>query len=555
MWTWLLLIFLLLSLLFFIHRRLLRYLQFFQQEEYNGTRFFAWLWHKKAFDTRGSMVCGASLLSTLLQKSQDHSVAYVLGGALFVIMAGLENNPRRAGKLLLNMTDRVCRIYRLGFFVLCIVLLAILLLEHWLFHYASTWGLWVSLVILLQAIPLTLVLANIALLPAERRRQAGFVADARRILHDTHPTVIGITGSYGKTSTKMILNEMLSLAAPTFTLGRSINTVMGITREIRTRMKPGHRYAVIEMGAYQRGSVTQLCALTPPHAGIITAVGVMHLERFGSPENVFLAKSELAQAVPQDGILVCNGDDPLTRRIAHENPKRQTLLYGLDSQHHLDCCMTDIQTTDAGTTFIIHWKGKQYPGTTPLCGRPMLSNLLAAFTMACALGHAPRVMLAVVASMEPIANRLEKKRLTVQLPKQASEELSGRRVRIVELRDAYNSNPVGFSAAIDELEKAEGTRKILITPGMIELGERQYAENAIVAARAAAVCQLVIIVGETNEQALRAGLRKGGLPEINIHSFSTREAAFCSLREGQQDGDVVLIENDLPDLYEITARF
>jgi UDP-N-acetylmuramoyl-tripeptide--D-alanyl-D-alanine ligase len=552
MWGVTLLLFLLLSLGFFMHRRLLRYLQFFQQEEYNGQRFLVWLWQTKAFDTRGLMACAVSWLGATLAPDPNRSLPYLLVGALFTTLGFLERDPRRQGKLPLNMTDRVRRIYRLAFLFLCGALLALVFLEQGLLHCGCPSGLWVSLALLLQAIPLSLVLANLALLPAEKRRQAGFVADARRILRDTHPTVIGITGSYGKTSTKMILNEMLSMVAPTFTLGRSINTVMGITREIRARMKPGHRYAVIEMGAYQRGSITQLCALTPPQAGIITAVGVMHLERFGSPENVLLAKAELAQAVPPDGILVCNGDDPKTRTIARQNPKRQTLLYGFDSRQPLDCSMTDIQTTDAGTTFIVHWQGKQYPGVTPLCGRPMLSNILAAFTMACALGHDPRVMLAVVASMEPVANRLQIKRLTVQVPGPGAEP---RKVSIVELRDAYNSNPVGFAAALDELEKVSGTRKILITPGMIELGERQYVENETVAARAAAVCQLAIIVGETNEPALRAGLRKGGLPEQQIRFYSTREAAFAALRQDQQPGDVVLIENDLPDLYEVSARF
>ena len=162
-------------------------------------------------------------------------------------------------------------------------------------------------------------------------------------------------------------------------------------------------------------------------------------------------------------------------------------------------------------------------------------------------------MLAVVASMEHVPNRLQIKRLTVQVPRQSAEDLSNRKARIVELRDAYNSNPVGFAAALDELEKIKGERKILITPGMVELGPCQYAENEKAATRAAAVCQLVIIVGETNEQALRSGLRKGGLSEQHVRFFSTRDRAFASLRADQQDGDVVLIENDLPDLYEVPS--
>ena len=545
----------LLSLLFFTHRRLLRYLQFFQQEEYHGRRFLAWLWRSRAFDSRATIACAASLVVALLGPGTACSVSYLLASALFAGIGIIERDPRQHGKLRLKMTDRARRIYNLAFAFSYVVLFAGVLLDHWLLAGRPLWRVWLLLVAAIQALPLSVVLSNVCLLPAERNRQRQFVAEAKAILGKTRPTVVGITGSYGKTSTKTLLNEMLSIVEPTFTLGRSINTLMGITREIRERMKLGHRYAVIEMGAYQRGSIKTLCALTPPQAAIITTVGVMHLERFGSPENVFLAKSELAEAVPQDGILVCNGDDEGARRIAQRNPKRQTLLYGFDQSQPLDCCMTDIAAVDGGTAFVVHWRGRQYPGSTPLCGRPMLSNILAAFTMACALGHDPRVMLAVAASMEPVENRLQVKRLTLPRPTPAPEDAAGAKVNIVELCDAYNSNPVGFAAALDELGKAKGKRKILITPGMVELGNRQFAENEAIAARAASVCQLVIIVGKTNEQALRAGLKKGGLAEQQVRSFLTRDDAFAFLRRSHEDEDVVLIENDLPDLYEVTARF
>ncbi len=128
--TWIPLLFLLLSLMFFTHRRLLRYLQFFQQEEYKGKRFLAWLWQAKAFDSRGSLVCAASLASAFLLPTRAPSLPYFLGGALFAVVAGFENDPRRAGQASPQYDRRVCRIYRVGFFILCVGLFAILLLEH-----------------------------------------------------------------------------------------------------------------------------------------------------------------------------------------------------------------------------------------------------------------------------------------------------------------------------------------------------------------------------------------------------------------------------------------
>ena len=555
MLLWIQLPLFLLGLGFFAYRRLLRYLQFFQQEEYHGRRFLAWLWRTRAFDSRATIACAAALMFAAFCPGAISSFVYLAAGVLFAAVGLIERDPRREGKLRLKMTDRARRIYKLAFAFAGAALLAAIVLDYCLPGGRPLWRVWLLLAVAIQAMPLSVVFSNVCLLPAEKRRQEQFVAEARAILSHTRPTVIGITGSYGKTSTKTLLNEMLGIVEPTFTLGRSINTLMGITREIRERMKLGHRYAVIEMGAYQRGSITTLCALTPPQAGIITAVGVMHLERFGSPENVFLAKSELAEAIPPEGILVCNGDDEGARRIAQQHPKRLTLLYGFDQSRPLDCRMTDIAAMDGGTTFVVHWRGRQYPGSTPLCGRPMLSNIMAAFTMACALGHDPRVMLAVVASMEPVENRLQVKRLTVPRPALAPDDAAAGKVNIVELRDAYNSNPVGFAAALEELGRVKGKRKILVTPGMVELGSRQSAENEAIAARAASVCQMAIIVGTTNEQALRAGLRKGGLTEQQIRSFRTRDEAFQFLRRSHEEEDVVLIENDLPDLYEATARF
>ena len=205
-------------------------------------------------------------------------------------------------------------------------------------------------------------------------------------------------------------SELLTADAPTFWTPKSINTVMGVTREIRERMKPHHKWAIMEMGAYNVGSIQRLCDFTPPKAAIITVVGIMHLERFGSAENVYRAKSELAKNVPADGVLVCNGDDPGARRMAKENPKATTLLYGIDSED-ADCRMTDITETADGSTFTVHWKGRAYTGSTGLLGKPMLSNLLGAFTMAAALGVHPDVLLAVVRNIKPTENRLEVKRV------------------------------------------------------------------------------------------------------------------------------------------------
>jgi UDP-N-acetylmuramoyl-tripeptide--D-alanyl-D-alanine ligase len=219
-----------------------------------------------------------------------------------------------------------------------------------------------------------------------------------------------------------------------------------------------------------------------------------------------------------------------------EYPKTTTLLYGFDGDD-LACKMTDVETVPEGSRFTLHWQGKAYPGTTPLHGRPMLSNLMAAFTMAAAQGVHPDVLLAVIRTLKPVENRLQ-------------VQQNG---AVTWLHDAYNSNPAGFTAALDVLAAMPGQRRILVTPGMVELGDQQEARNREVAAKAATVCDLVLLVGETNRIALATGLKDGGAKDEAVRWYARRDEAFAALQKEQAPGDVVLVENDLPDLYEGTV--
>src|SRR5205085_11408934 len=173
-----------------------------------------------------------------------------------------------------------------------------------------------------------IVAANACLAPYERSVQRAYEAEARRRIAEVQPFIIGITGSYGKSSTKGMLAHLLQFHAPTLAASGSINTLMGVTRHIREELVPGHRFMVVEMGAYAVGSISRLCALTPPAAGLVTAVGDMHLERFGSTEAIFQAKSELARAIPEGGVLVCNADSPNALRIARQSTHCRVLIYG-----------------------------------------------------------------------------------------------------------------------------------------------------------------------------------------------------------------------------------
>jgi UDP-N-acetylmuramoyl-tripeptide--D-alanyl-D-alanine ligase len=531
------------ALVLFYVRRSLRYLQFFQQEEYNSGRFVSWWLEKRAFDTRGSLVAlvagGCGMAETVLPGAQ--LVATAIGAVVLVAAAWSEEDPRKVGKIKLNMTDRLTAIYRLSIGLYALVVFGILGTVTALGLGAAP-ILWLLSLTLIQSTPFWIMLANALLWPQESQKQQAFINEAKEILADYNPYVIGITGSYGKTSTKAILGSLLEAIEPTFWTPGSINTELGITRQIREQLKTQQRLAIIEMGAYQIGSIARLCRLTPPAAGLVTAVGVMHLERFGGADNIYKAKCELPQALPADGLLVCNGDNPGARKMAGEHAKATTILYGLEPElGHLDCWMSDIVATMEGTTFNLHWKDQVYPGFTKLLGVPMLSNLVGAFAMTCALGKDPNYVIAAIRSIEPANNRLN-------LRKNGDGFI---------LDDSYNSNPIGFASALEVLQTLAGGRKILMTPGMVELGDIQVAENRQVALKAAEVCDLVVLVGDTNKAALLEGLAAGGLAKNQILEFDNRDKALAHLMSAdfKQPQDLILIENDLPDLYEAEVKF
>ncbi|MBI2425650.1 MAG: UDP-N-acetylmuramoyl-tripeptide--D-alanyl-D-alanine ligase [Candidatus Hydrogenedentes bacterium] len=526
----------------FILHRTRRYLHYFQQEDYTPHRFFRWLTGNKSFDTRGWTTALAVLAGALLVEGITGRWFYFFGALALHAWVRFEGDPRKTGRKPLVRTPRAKRIERTALLFNLVLLAAIMALLHYGLQLNVLASLWVAQLMCHPVCPLLLTLAVRVLQPHEQRLQRQLKDEAVERLRAVAPIVIGVTGSYGKTSTKSILAGLLTQALePAFAPPKSINTTMGITREIRVTLSALHRYAVFEMGAYTKGSIAGLCEFVRPTAGIVTTVGVMHLERFGTHENVYQAKSELARSLPDDGILVCNGDDAGARRIAAEFPKKTTLLYGFEDTGDLDCLASDLLMNDKGIAFQLHWKGAVYPVQTCMFGKNAVSNMLGAFTMACALGAEPFYTAAVLANIEPVDNRLS---LT------KSKKMSF-------LNDAYNSNPKGFMDALDVLEQYPAKDKILVTPGMIELGPCQEEENRNVAQRAARICSRILLVESVNRATWARALLEGGMPESAVVVHESMPAALKALEEyaSREAPPIVLLENDLSDIHEAPKRF
>jgi len=284
------------AFLMFAVKRMLTYMHVLQQEDYYNNRLWKWIFTNGTFDKR--------LTGALLIVGAVYFTGYVEGFFLnfltFIclsIVAFLEVDPRKDGKKKLASTSRAKRIYFTGLSLVALVGAGFLAItpHPWL------------LILAVQFVPLGLTMGNNILKPFEEIIQKGYWDEARAKIAAYQPTVIAITGSYGKTSVKHILGHILKAQALTLITPGSVNTPMGITRIVREQLDEGHKYLIVEMGAYGPGSIKKLCQLTPPDFGIITALGHAHYERFKSLDVVAKAKFELAESTlsPSAGIKDC----------------------------------------------------------------------------------------------------------------------------------------------------------------------------------------------------------------------------------------------------------
>jgi UDP-N-acetylmuramoyl-tripeptide--D-alanyl-D-alanine ligase len=526
-------LFALIGFIVFAARRLLTYLHLFQQEEYDGGRFLAWLIAGRAWDRRLSLALGAIFVAQLLMlraRLPPGSFAWLVGAACLAA-AAIERDPRQTAKKPLAMTARARRIYAIALAAAA----AIGLVAAWSSDLVVAW------IVAVQLVPAALVGANLLLAPFEAWVQARYWREARAVLERVQPMVIAITGSYGKTSVKHILGHVLETAAPTLITPGSVNTAMGIARVIRERLAAHHRYFVVEMGAYGVGSIRRLCALTPPQLGIISAIGKAHYERFKSLDAVAHAKFELAEAVRENGGTVIIAADVMQfawpREFVERHPEI-VVTVGADETSSL--VIKSLRQEADGIVVEIVWRGTGYTLRAPLFGLHQGGNIALAFAAACSLGLPPEDVVASLKSTPQIAHRLEVKR-------------QGSGTTLID--DAYNSNPVGFASALALLDvlRQPGGRRILVTPGMAELGAEHEAEHARIGRLAASHVDVLVAVAPHRVAPLVAAFAEAA-PRRDIVSCASFAEARAWLDGNLAGPDVVLIENDLPDILEQRLR-
>ena len=462
----------------------------------------------------------------------------------------LNNNKKRAYgiqketipiKKPLVMTDRAKRLYyaNYGLTTFSIVALSLILV-----NIISTLGSHIVVTIAILAFfmalayylqPIFMWLATLIMKPIENKINMGFYKSAQeKIKQREDLTVIGITGSFGKTSTKFIVGTILSSKFNVLNTPESYNTPMGLSKVINNSLTKEHQVFVAEMGAKVLGEIREVAELAQPQIGIITSIGPVHMETFKNIDNIMKTKYELIEELPTDGIAVFNYDNEHIQKLADKTFKEK-MLYGLENVEKLDLYADEIEVSEKGSSFNLKDKvGNSIRCTTKLLGRHNIYNLLAGACVGVIMGLSFEEICKGIKKVQPVEHRLN-----------VIEAANG----VIIIDDAFNSNPIGTKAALEVLSEFKEGNKIVITPGMIELGDMEESANREFGVNMAKVCDYVILIGEKRTVPIYEGLISTGFNPSNVFIVNNLNEATTQLGKITKPKDVVLFENDLPDNY------
>ncbi len=523
--------------------RIYRQERFYQIEEYMSGRYLRWLFADRSrwLPTRPTLavIVGAALGVVLSE-----------GGALIpsviaIIAALVAVYPPDEGEIKkpFRATARAKRLLGASFGVQGIAWVVGGFLIYWFIRrnafggFASALATGFGLALFLIA-PLALVVGNLLMTPVEAAFRQIFIRRARQALQEINPVVVGITGSYGKTSTKNVLSYILNGRYRAYPTPKSYNTLMGVCLAINNDLAHNHsiEYFIAEMGAYVPGEIQQICDLVHPSISIVVEVGPQHLERFGSLEAIAAAKYEIIKALPPDGVGVFNVDNPYIRAMVERGYPQTRLTISLNPASDARFVATDVSETLEGLRFTVtdRQSGDSEPFTTSLLGQHNVTNILLATAVAIHAGMSLREIALRVRTLQPAESRL-------------TRQVTAQGITII--NDAYSANPVGVVHALRVLSLHQNGRRLLITPGMVELGDLMESENHKLGEVAAQHASDVILVGKQQTEPIKAGLLAAGFPEDHLQVVDTLAESIAWYQQNLRSGDTVLFLNDLPDTY------
>ena len=380
---------------------------------------------------------------------------------------------------------------------------------------------WLPAIAMVWAVPITIDVTTRALAPLERHRALRFVAQAKARLERVKPRIVGITGSYGKTSTKNHLSDLLSPDGGVVASPRSFINRAGLSRAINENLADGTRIFIAEMGTYGRGEIRDLCSWCPPELAVVTAIGPVHLERMKSVDEIEEAKYEITERA---STVVLNVDDSrLARWVDRLEGAGKRVRTAASHNDH-----ASVRVVEDGARWTVVVDGTSLGSLAAIPG-VQKTNLACALAAALELGLALDLVPERLGGVTSVAHRAR-----------VETAPSG----LIVIDDTFNANPASAVAALALLKSLSASgRRAVVTPGFVEMGAEQYSANLAFANRVQALGYELVAVGRTNVVPLGVGY--GQEPR----RFDRRDQAVAWVRSSLGDGDAVLYLNDLPDHY------
>lgn len=502
---------------------LVRQLQMLQQNSYFPSRY-----SKFVTDTFVVWLCVLAFvfcISSFIYSLDNGFLHIILTAAVLLVRIPLCIKTQKKSIKKLVFTGRVKRLFSAAIIIETILITLYALVSGLIGEICLVLSFMLSFIT-----PLLCYLVWAVTLPIEKCFSNYYINDAKKILKANKALkVIGVTGSYGKTTTKFILKRLLSEKYNTVCTPGSFNTPMGVVRTVREQLKPHTQIFICEMGAKNVGDIKEICDIASPDMAVITSVGPQHLETFGSVDNVFKTKFELADAVKaKGGAVFVNGDSKeIATRI-----DGGFAVYGTEENALYRA--ENISYGAFGSSFDINLNGEIISVKTKLLGMHSIIDIVAAAAVAHSLGVRADDIRYAISTLSATEHRLELK-----------SYINGSTL----IDDAYNSNPEGCIEAVNVLGSFEGFKKIIITPGLVELGAKEYEYNKNLGFNAAEKCDIIILVGKNRSIPIKEGVLEHGFDKENlftVSSFAEANSLYATLAD---KNTVLLIENDLPDNY------
>lgn len=511
-----------------------------QLEGYKNKNFLKWIkeFQYKVFSPRLNILMLVAIILgivTLAVQQPILNILYMIAWSTVIILT--TSFKKENVKKDLVYTQRAKRLLASKYIVNILILIISISIYS---LYTADFFVYYSVLLVVAAIlyylaPYTLYLANILVKPVENAVNKYYFDMARNKVKDFDDLkIVGITGSYGKTSTKFITAMILEEKYNVLKTPESYNTPMGVSKVINNTLNSEHEAFVVEMGARNIGDIKEMAELAGPKIGVITSIGPTHLETFINIDNIMKTKYELIEALPPDGIAIFNYDNQYVRKLADKTFKEK-ILYGTENTEQLDIYATDIEASEAGSTFILNDKnGNSIKCETKLLGEHNIGNLLAGAAIGVALGLTFEEIARGIKKVEPVPHRLQ---------------LINPGTGVIIIDDAFNSNPVSSKAALDVISQFKQGRKIIVTPGMVELGQEEEEANRQFGRYIAEACDYVILVGKNRTKPIYEGILEKAFEKDSVFVVNSLNEATIVLQKIVRPKDVVLFENDLPDTY------